>query len=434
MSDPIHDLENFNSEGLPVNPLAPSEVRRLGDRMRRRRNAAAAVAGVAAVAVIAAPIALYAGRDGSSAPSPAPSPSSTTGSPDVDVNPPSPEPITVLLREIPEGFPLAAGWPDDDQAESEEMGLKGPNRTLDSLPFTMCGNTFDDPEYVDRLRAQWTNVEDYRGRQLTTYADADEAVAAVRALTDFYGACPSEEGSDGYTRVSEVRRTQVGGESWALVTHYEFDGAPAVGLTITHVIRLGRAVFFDTVANEGGAGQNRDAEIQNQLDAMTSASAQPVSRMCAFTEAGCGDGDAPIEALVFGTLGPEGFRGVELGMTLDEALAAGADVRTVDATAICRAVNIRREASDTGLDAALSEARGVAGIFAKPGIKTPEGIGYGSTLAEVEAAYPGTDTTGEYTVLSPVPGYDDRRYATMYDEKDRVVDLILELDNQDCYR
>jgi hypothetical protein len=433
MSDPIQDLENFNSEGLPVNPLAPSEVRRLGDRMRRRRNAAGLVAGVAAIAVIAAPIALYAGRD-SSAPSPTPAPSSTTGSPDVDVNPPSPEPITVLLREIPDGFPLASGWPDDSQAESEEMGLEGPNRKLDSLLFTHCHATFDDPDYVDRLRAQWTNVEDYRGRQLTTYADADQAVAAVKGLTDFHRDCPTEDAGGGYARVTDVQRTQVGGESWALVTHYEFGDAPAVGLTITHVIRLGRAVLIDTTSNEGGAGQDRRREIDDQLAAMTSAAAQPVSRMCAFTEAGCGDGDAPIEAPVFGTLGPEGFRGVELGMTLDEALAAGAEVRSVDASATCTAVTIGSEASDPGLDAAMSEARGVAGIFAKPGIKTAEDIGYGSTLAEVKAAYPGTDTSGEYTVFSPVPGYDDRQFATMYDEQDRVVSLVLELDNQDCYR
>jgi hypothetical protein len=430
MSDPIKDLENFNSEGLPVHPLAPSEVRRLGDRMRRRRNAAAVVAGVAAVAVIAAPVALFAGRDNSTAPAPAP-PSSTSTSADVDVTtPPSPEPIRVLVKEIPDGFPLAAGWPDDDLAESEKDGRTGPDRKLDSLQFTLCDTTFDDPEYVDRLRANWTNPEDYRDRQLTTYADADQAVAAVKALADFYRACPrGQEGGDGYTPVSEVRRTQVGGESWALMKGYEFAGAPAIGLEILHVIRLGRAVLVDRISGEGMI-----SDVELPLQAMTSASEVPVSRMCAFTEAGCGDGEAPIEAPVFGTIGPEGFRGVELGMTRDEALAAGAEVRAVDASELCGAITIRGKGSDTGLDAAVSDAHGVAGIFAKPGTETPEGIGYGSTLAEVQAAYPGTDTGGEYTVFSPVPGHDDRRYATMYDDQDRVVDLVLELNDQDCYR
>jgi len=427
MSDPIHDLENFNSEGLPVNPLAPSEVRRLGDRMRRRRNAAAVVAGVAAVAVIAAPIALYAGRDDSSAPSPAPSPSeSTTSAPVV------PDPIVSWFEEIPEDFPLAVGWPDDDEAERGEDGLKGPDRVLRSLTFTLCGDTLNDTVYVDRLRADWTNVEDYRHRQLTTYADADQAVAEVKALTDFHRECPTEEGDDGYTRVTEVQRTEVGGESWAVVTHYEFDGAPAVGLTITHVIRLGRAVLINTISNEGGAGQDPDGEVRGHLDAMTSAIAQPMSRMCVFTKAGCDDGTEPIEAPVVGTLLPEGYDGVLLGMTLEEAKAAGAHVDPAGAGP-CTLITIPSSPSTSGILAYVSEERGVVGIFGKLGVTTMEDIGFGSTLAEVEAAYPGTDTTGGYTVLSPVPGHDDREYATQYDEQDRVVSLVLQLKNQDCY-
>jgi hypothetical protein len=292
MSDPINDLENFNSEGLPVNPLAPSEVRRLGDRMRRRRNVTAAVAGVAAVAVIAAPIALFAGRDNSSAPAPDPT-TSTTGSPDVTPPPsePEPEPINVLVKEIPQGFPLAAGWPVDSMAESEDDGLSGPNRTLDSLLLvTSCGDVYDQPEYVDRLRAQWTNPEDYRGRQLTTYPDANAAVADVDAIANFFRRCAESEGDDGYRRVTRVLPTDVGGQSWAVVTHYEFHDAPAIGLTIIHVARLGRSVLIETSSNEGSL-----ADSESQLEFMTSNAAKPLSRMCVFTEAGCADGTEPIQ-------------------------------------------------------------------------------------------------------------------------------------------
>jgi hypothetical protein len=429
MSDPIQDLENFNSEGLPVNPLSPSEVRRLGDRMRRRRNAAAVVAGVAAVAVIAAPIALFAGRDGSSSPDPAPAPPTTspTGSPDVvETTSPTPEPIVSWFGEIPDDFPLAAGWPDDDQAESEDEGLTGPNRRLDSLLFTACGHTLDDTVYVDRLRADWTNPEDYRNRQLTTYADADQAVEAVRALTEFHRSCPTEELGDGYTRVREVRRTQVGGESWAVVSHLEFASAPAISIHIIHVIRLGRAVLIDTVANEGMLQQ-----AESQLDFMTSDTSEPVTRMCVFTNAGCTDGTEPIEAPVVGTLLPEGFDGVLLGMTLEEAKAAGAHVISADPGA-CTLITIPSSPSTSGIRAWVSQERGVVGIFGKLGVSTMDGIGFGSTLAEVQTAYPGTDTSGEYTVLSPVPGHDDRQYATQYDEEDRVVSLVLQLKNPEC--
>ncbi len=80
----------------------------------------------------------------------------------------------------------------------------------------------------------------------------------------------------------KVNRTAVGGESWAVVTHYEFDGAPAVGLTVVHVIRLGRAVLIDMTSNEG-SGPDGTAQIQEQ----TNATVDVVSAMCVFTESGC---------------------------------------------------------------------------------------------------------------------------------------------------
>ena len=60
MSDPIRDLENLKHEGMNVNPLPASEVRRRGTRMRRRNNAIAAVGALAVVAVVATPLAVVA--------------------------------------------------------------------------------------------------------------------------------------------------------------------------------------------------------------------------------------------------------------------------------------------------------------------------------------------------------------------------------------
>jgi len=60
------------------------------------------------------------------------------------------------------------------------------------------------------------------------------------------------------------------------------------------VIRVGRAVLIDTAlidtaGNEGGGGPDPKGELQDQLDAMSSAIDVPVSRMCDYSKAGCPD-------------------------------------------------------------------------------------------------------------------------------------------------
>ena len=82
-NDPLESLDNF-PEGLHVDSLPASEVRRRGDRMRRRNTALATVGGVVAAAVfIGTPVALMSGNDKDTvdpAPSP-PTPSVTEDAP-----------------------------------------------------------------------------------------------------------------------------------------------------------------------------------------------------------------------------------------------------------------------------------------------------------------------------------------------------------------
>jgi hypothetical protein len=189
---------------------------------------------------------------------------------------------------IPDDFPLADGYPEDDEAElGPGYGRHGPTRDLTPLPFVACGDRLADAPHDDRLLARWTNVEDFRSRQLTTFVDAEQAAARVAALTDFYRRCPTEDESDGYVQVTDVRRTAYGDESWAVVRRQELGGAPAVGLTVLHVVRVGRAVFVDTASTEGGAGEDPEADILRQVGEQARASAGVVAAMCAYTEAGC---------------------------------------------------------------------------------------------------------------------------------------------------
>jgi hypothetical protein len=84
--DPLHELANFDTAGIALAPLPPSEVRRLGNRRRaQRRTTAVIAAAVIAVLAIGVPVALTRGGDpdGSRdiATTPTPTPSTTTTTP-----------------------------------------------------------------------------------------------------------------------------------------------------------------------------------------------------------------------------------------------------------------------------------------------------------------------------------------------------------------
>lgn len=185
--------------------------------------------------------------------------------------------------DIPDDFPLAAGWPDDDATEpGPRYGLRGPNRTLEPLTWELCESSFTSMGARARLRADWNNVEDFRARELVTFDDAESAVVFTDALVSFWRGCPRQDHSDGYESVNDVRRTAVGGESWALLRWSEYDGSAGVGLTVVHVTRLGRAVLIDQSSNEGSR-----TFADEQVDEQIAESAGVVSAMCRYTDAGC---------------------------------------------------------------------------------------------------------------------------------------------------
>jgi hypothetical protein len=71
MPDPIEELSNFEP-GVPVSPMPAAEVRRRGDRLRRRNTALVVGGAVAAVALVAVPVAVFAGGDNGGGPTPGP--------------------------------------------------------------------------------------------------------------------------------------------------------------------------------------------------------------------------------------------------------------------------------------------------------------------------------------------------------------------------
>ena len=228
--------------------------------------------------------------DCGSRPDLAPEPDANRGSTPVPTASESSAPAEPPRGDIPDDFPLAVGWPADSAAEpGARYGLRGPNRRLAPLEWVRCDRAFTPTGARDRLRADWSDVEDFRSRELLTFADSDAAVAFTTGLVGHWRACPREDTSDDYERVNRVQQTRVGGESWALVSWSEYDGNPAVGLEIAHVTRLGRAVLVDTASNEGGGGPDRDGDIDRQVEEQVRATDDVVAAMCRFTEAGCSD-------------------------------------------------------------------------------------------------------------------------------------------------
>lgn len=181
------------------------------------------------------------------------------GSPAVSTSAPAP-------ATIPDDFPLAAGWPDDSLAEpGPTYGLQGPSRELEPLDLRACRRTPENTA-TDRLTALWTNVEDYRGREVTSCADPRAASTRLDDLADAFLACPErEDTSDGYTTVTEVTPLDAGAEAWQVVRRYEYDGAPAVGLSLVLLVRRGSGLLVDTASNEGGAGPDLEAQVAEQV-------------------------------------------------------------------------------------------------------------------------------------------------------------------------
>ena len=301
MPDPIDRLRSFDPGDLSPHASA-HDVRRRGERLRRRRVAGVAVASAALAAVaVVVPMTLV-GGDGRADRAPvAPSPTSTTDDSPTDPTPteepttapplteepttapPSADETSTGRGEVPAGFPLAAGYPPDSDAEpGSRTGLHGPAPALDRLDLEVraCGQLLaTPPDVTGRLEAAWLNVEDFRSRRLVTFADAERAVAHMDEAAAFFRQCGGDADS-----TWTVLQTQVGGQSYAIGR----TPTAEIGQVETIVlVRLGRAVLIDVRSGEGGGGDPDPELVRERAADMAGDAAGVVAAMCAFTEAGC---------------------------------------------------------------------------------------------------------------------------------------------------
>ncbi|MBO3740930.1 hypothetical protein [Actinoplanes flavus] len=148
-------------------------------------------------------------------------------------------------------------------------------------------------------------------------------------------------------------------------------------------------------------------------------------------------------ALVFG---PTGVGKLKIGMSVEDAVATG-ELKSPDLVAEgCGASEIRA-AKSSEVKTTHSTDRGLIAIPAWGRIATPEGIHIGSTLAQVKAAYPDFEWRNieelPVEVLEATPGgdayagwddeYKNVHYRFRFDNKNKLTELGLEHDKQNCY-
>lgn len=258
--DPFESFKTAMHTDTDLRPLPASEVRRRGDRLRRRNTALAAVGGTAAALVaVGVPVALVqGGGDDDAAPPPiATQPTTRPGNEAVD-----------WRTEVPAGFPITEGLPGPDAGGRTTMGAYEPQA------IGPCGGpAWDVSDALDSLAAVYQDPsEGGLDRVVAVFADDDAATARLDALAAEVGSCRSQ----GQPSVAaEALVSDLGDQSVVFVNVYV-----ETGDAILHqAVRVGNAVLYST-ATFLGAGDPDVLEYERTLE--QERSAEVVSAMCVF--------------------------------------------------------------------------------------------------------------------------------------------------------
>ena len=337
MADPFDTLRRRDPEEVPVDRLPAEEVRRRGDARRRRRTALQGAAATLAVAAVVGGVAFGTGAVDRTSPAPPPASQSPTPSPPPTepTEPAQPSPTRAAdpdaVTAIPPDFPLAAGYPEVTGVDQE---LDGPGPDVEAFTeLSACGETLDRLPHEDRLATTFSQPEDYRARELTTYASAAGAVDELARIVGRYEACPRETFEASPDTVVEVEPGTLGDASFSVVRRYETDGSPVPGIEVIVAVQHGTALLLSSESNEGGGSPEA---VRQARRAGERAVAGAVDAMCVFAADPCGPVE-PVEPVGRGDLLALGDADELTGFTTDwtdtgEALDTDDCRRTVPAS------------------------------------------------------------------------------------------------------
>jgi hypothetical protein len=269
-NDPFEPLDNF-PEGLHVNALPASEVRRRGDRMRRRNTAVATVGGVVAAAVfIGVPVALMSGNDSDTVDPAPPAPTRTD----------DPAPSESWITEIPEDFPVTEGMTDEGEPTEGDLdaialcdtSYPTSRGTADSVTYFYSG---DGESSATRVFQLWPD-------DAAAYRSIDQLEEAVQD-------CPQQPtaGGDSVFETRLVDFDTGGDASLTFVRQVVGDDGLVSQLDTVEVTQVGNAVLVDW--SYGAAGGDQAIDIATRILAERSATTR--AAMCVFSADPCAGGE-----------------------------------------------------------------------------------------------------------------------------------------------
>ena len=364
-----------------VSSLAPEEVRRAGDRLRRRRTGIAVVGAVCATALVVGGTTLMLGDRTSSDSVPTP----------VD-SPPA-------RAVIPAEFDLADGLPREPAGSG-----------LDAAALEICGDTFSLAQRA--TASQWAGYGergDLSTRVLSVYPDAGTARSVATELIATFEGCPRFSDGRVLEWTTSARPTADGDQGWLLVRFARGSGPRVQFPEVIQIVRLGANLLVLQAREIHGVTPEDLTRMTNDQVAWLMD-----RQMCLLTDQGCAWRSDPD------VLRPDGWGPWQLGMSREALEATG--VRGFSESEECTTVEL-----GTG-EGLLSASNELVSIQVPNGVTTPEGIGLGSGRVEVFDLYWFTEKNGDVMVVraSPTADYE----ITL--ERDQVTELRLTTVGNEC--
>ncbi len=289
MPDPIDELSSFEP-GVPMSPMSPVEIRRRGERLRRRNTALAVGGAAAAVLLVAVPVAVFRSDDGGGGtPQPAAAPITADHLLTADELPARPG-LTPYEETMPDG-PVLTCAPDGASLDATREFRGDFRADLDGAPAE------ETPNSVIRT-------------QVLQFADASEARQAYDQAQGWLFGCP---GGDDLARkgvsVSSFGLEGGGLGEWRLHEFYApdiCDECDAIRFD-----RMGVAQFDDRMVLVSLAEVGGPLEPEGLDDSMNELFQDAVAKAGGEITSASGSGEGPP--------GPESLDfPIETGLPLDD--------------------------------------------------------------------------------------------------------------------